>query len=168
MVSNNEVLVPDYDESWKPEAIEQAFTESRDVLPMLLSEMDASDSKTVAVFTLASAVIGLGPALSRQAPQSFDEWILWVIAAIAWFVSVYHAFLAYKPGEIRRGPDPLKLLSPDWMTLSKTEYQANRLRYMAKTADMCFKVIDEKADHLQKALIATGVEVAFTAAALLR
>jgi hypothetical protein len=157
-----------YNDAWNAEALQLAFNDGRAVIPRLFHEIEAVDSKTVSIFTLGSAIIGLGPTLSGKTPTTMDAWILWGLAGLAWLAMVWFAYQAYRPCDVRFGPMPGTLRSDAWLTLSGKQYHAYALRDMAKTAEQCRTAIDRKVSMFHGAMVAAGIEVGLTVLAILR
>jgi hypothetical protein len=119
---------------------------------------DTIDSKVVAVFSVASAILGLAPAL-KQLHSVGASLAFWIVAASCWVFAVVFCHLAYRPRNFRVDPSPAKLLVPEWLRLDPDQYQFYRLRDMGKSYEHNRDDLDRKASCLGWAILFTAGEV---------
>ena len=147
---------PVWNEKVNNETVKLAYEEAKSLQPFMSSWSDAVDAKVIAVFGIASVLIGAIPAIAGT-PDSTWEWLLWLPAALFWAGAGWFSIQAFLTLDFRVGPVPGKLLEPEWAELSPEEYRFYRMRDMAKDYSHNRKQINRKA-------VALWWSIAFVAA----
>jgi hypothetical protein len=145
-----------------PEALKLAFEESKDLTVRQDAWIEAIDQKLVAVFTLASAVAGLVPAL---ADTSSAVW-LWRAGGAAWFVAAALSLLGFWPRKMFVSPNPDGIYKPAWLAIEIDEYRMKRLWSLGTVYLGNKELISRKAGLLRYAMVGATVEVALFALAI--
>lgn len=140
------------------ETLSLAYEEAKGVQTLLSSWSDALDAKVVAVFGVASIIMGLAPVLRRPDAPGWTLIVL-LLALACWLAAVFNCRRAYSPKDFRVGPDPASIQESDWRDLTPAEYRRFRLRDMADSCDFNQERVLEKANALGWAILFTAVEV---------
>ncbi|MGE5803218.1 MAG: hypothetical protein ACM358_13290 [Gemmatimonadota bacterium] len=128
--------------------------------------MEVIDRKVVAVFTIASAIATLGPALGRF-PFCSGGWWLSAGAVAMWLGAAVQCWRAFDPRGYRVDPDPSTIASADWLRLHPGAFYLERLKSVRESIEVNSRTINARALALRGALVFALLEVAFLLAALL-
>src|SRR2546421_6030640 len=118
--------------NWDERTTQLAYEHAREMQRTSEAWIDAVDNKVVAVFGVASGVIGVVTALA-DLPQGTLGRGLWVGALAAWVVSALYCWKAFKPNEFRLDPDARVLLDEKWLSLKPPQFLLDRLNNVAES-----------------------------------
>lgn len=149
----------EWKEEWKEQSLDLAYSASEGFQGVLTDWANSLDNKIVALFTLTAALAGLAPTLLEGPIEGF-RLICLAVAYCAWVFVLYSCALAYRPTDVRAGPDPDRLYDPAWLTLDPKHFKLYRLQAMAKTSVQVQKQLNLKADRVINASIAAAIQVA--------
>jgi hypothetical protein len=153
-----------WNESVNEQTTQLAYEEATRLQTFYATWADSLDGKTVAVFSVGSAIFGLTP-LFRNYPPQGGAFYVWIAAGICWIIAAILCHDAYTPRALRVDPDPKRLCTSEWLRLPPDEYRFYRLRDLGKTHEQNRDVLDEKAWSLRFAMWFTAGEVLLLAVA---
>jgi hypothetical protein len=156
-----------WDDSWDNDTLQLAYEESAGIREIDINWIESIDTKVVAVFSVASAIVGLTPTLRGDAALSVERAVLLGFAGIAWLFAAFRCYFAYQPRGFTIGPNPKRKLDARWLGLTPTYYRYYALRDMAEAHEANRIEIVRKGGHLSAAIFATALEVIFLALAFL-
>jgi len=139
-----------------PETVMLAFEESRDIVARLDAWIDAIDQKIVTVFTLASALAGLVPAV---ADTTSTIWA-WRLGGLAWIVTAILCTRGLWPQKAAVCPSPYRIYTPRWLARDAEEYRMKRLGSLGSVYLENVALIRLKARLLRYAMVAAAGEIA--------
>jgi hypothetical protein len=147
--------------TWNDESINLAYEACEGMLATHYSLADASDRKTLAVFTVGSALLSVAPAIGWGDEVSGWAYGLWAAAFVSWIATCLTCYFAYKPNMFRIHPNPGKLLSSEWLELKPDEFRVYQLRDMGRSYRHNLACLVDKGEWLDIATLAAFAEVLF-------
>ena len=140
-------------------ALESAFQEAQGSREFVSQWSDALDAKIIAVFSLASVLMGAVPTVGGIEEEGWNL-VPWGVAATAWVVTIVLSSLAFAPRIFRVGPDPSVLIGEQWIGAGSTRerYYFFRLRDLAKDWVRNWDIVNTKARMLGLAIPFTAIE----------
>jgi hypothetical protein len=153
-----------WDEGWNSETLELAYQDALKLQPLCSEWADALDTKTVAVFGVGSAILGLVPVF-RELPITSVTFVVWGLAFASWGAATWHLHRAYTPSWFRVGTNPNTLLRRDWLSLSPTFFRLYHMRAMGEAFDRNRAAILRKGESLTQGIGWTAVGVGLLALA---
>jgi hypothetical protein len=148
------IQMPSWLEGWDEATVVDAYEESLRVQELQSQWSDAIDSKAVAVFTVASVILTLLPAIKPP-----EVLALWVLAGMAWIFAAGACLFAFQPRALEIGPNPKTLLDERWLGLTANEFRLCRMSEMGDSYDFNRDALNAKAHWLTFAVWAAAVEV---------
>jgi hypothetical protein len=153
-----ELLPPgDLENPDNPEALALAYTEARETYAYFVGWTDALATKAIGLFTAASLIVSLVPAVTDLHPIGWHRW-LWLGSLFAWAVSAIACALVLWPRDLFTF-NPRTVLDPKWRTLPAIWYHRFRLDNIASAYEQNEQVLRAKTQWLLFELAATGAEV---------
>jgi hypothetical protein len=148
-----------WNDSWNKETVRLAFEESASSRDVVSALADSMDNKVVAIFSVASAIIGLTPALRGDEAISVERAVTFAISVLAWGVAVIQCYRAYQTHDFIVGPNPNKALDAKWLRLAPEKYQYYAIAEMGRAHEVNAAHILRRGKLLSAAMVATVVEV---------
>ena len=147
-----------WDEAWSNGTVDLAFEECVRQQGVFTDWSSSIDNKIVAVFGVASAIIGFVSAL--QTPDTSGiPLIFWIIAVTCWVVAASYCYRAYGPVDLLMGPNPSNLLDDGWLQYTPKQYKYQRMRRMGDSFVHNRGELEQKADRLAHAAWFTAGEI---------
>lgn len=153
----------DLEQTLQPETLDFIFEQSREVPDTQMRTAEALDAKTVQVFAAATVVIGLAAAGGIRGHASVG-WL--VAAAVAYLVALVAAITALDVRDFRTNTSPTELWEKHWQD-GVHEIKHALVSDLAEGYRVNDSLLNNKAKGFKVALIATGVESALVAVALI-
>ena len=149
-----------------PETLALIYTEARETYTYFTGWSDALTSKALGLFTTASLIVSLVPALTDLHPMGWLRW-LWLGALLCWAVASVACGALLWPRGMTGAISPRRALDNRWTTLSPVWYYRYRVEDLANVSDKNRRMLRAKTKSLFVALAATGLEVLLLALLLL-
>jgi hypothetical protein len=141
-----------------PDALALAYAEVASKQAYFLEWSDAVATRSIGLFSVASLVVTLVPALAQL--HVAGPWrLVWLLALLCWAGASIACFIALHPTTLLVSPEPSALLDPRWTTLSAPWYHRYRLEEFAEISAQNRPTLCRKAAWLKRALLLTGLEV---------
>jgi hypothetical protein len=150
----------EWDAARNPETLRLAFDESAKMQVVYGDLAKSLETKLVAVFGVACALVALAPALRWGASLSGVSSGAWAVSLVAWTLAVAMCYIGYEPQDFRVDPNPGKLKTAEWLRLEPDQYRYYRLRDMGHTHNRNLDHVSRKAKYLGRAMVWTAIEVA--------
>jgi hypothetical protein len=87
---------PEWTDDFNRETVGLAYQEAAGLQQLYAQWADAVDGKVVAVFTVASAILGLAPAF-KKLENAGPPLVCWVAAAACWVIAVIFCYSVTAP-----------------------------------------------------------------------
>ena len=147
------------------DTLQLAYEDATRIQPLLASWSDALDTKVVAVFSVASALLTFGPAFRNPTGTDAGK-VLLIGAGVFWAVAAFFCRKAFNPRHMMIGPHPDVIQQPEWLGALPDEYRRARLTDMADAYAFNRGHLTGKADALRGAIAFTAIETLLLALAL--
>ena len=162
---SDEQIAP-WDDAWSADTLQMAYEESASTRDVASSLAEAIDTKVVAMFSVASAIIGLTPSLHGAgdliaAATHPSPWRLffYFVGAVAWVYVAIQCYRAYRPHDFAVGPNPNKALNGAWLRLTPAKYKYYAIKEMGRAHEINASHILRRGALIRWVMIATIVEV---------
>ena len=171
-MSASENVIPDavnnfeWNDSMDPATVEMMYEETTSSGSFMATWADAVDAKVIAIFSVASLLIGAIPAIGGIKASGW-EWTPWIVAAFGWFGAGWFCIGAFRTRSFRVGPDPSKLLNEAWTHLTPDAYRSYRVRDLAKDWLSNWEAINAKAEAMAWAIPMVAIEATALVVALM-
>ena len=166
MTQSSQVPSVTWNPDWDERTTQLAYEHAREMQRTVEGWIDSLDNKVVAVFGVASGVIGLVTSLAGLPSGSWGRG-LWIGALGAWVISALHCWSAFKPNDYRLDPDARVLLNEKWLSLKTAQFLLDRLNNMGVSVGHNQTALKEKAKALRRALGWAVAEIGLLVSALL-
>jgi hypothetical protein len=149
-----------------PETMALIYAEARDIYAYFTGWADALTSKALGLFTTASLIVSLVPAVTDLHPIGWLRW-LWLGALACWAVASVSCGSLLWPRGMVGITNPRVALDGRWTTLQPVWYYRYRVEHLAEVSDKNRQMLRAKTTWLLVALVAMGLEVLLLALLLL-
>lgn len=147
-----------YDASVNDESMRLAYEESLANRTFDSDWADSLDGKTVTVFSVGAAILGIAPNWQDGALEGVAAWA-WIVALVCWGLAALSATIAYAPRDFRATPSPSTFVGKDWRKLPPEQYRYYSVADMGKSFSHNRVRLNCKGKALRAALVFTALEV---------